>query len=374
MRFYLTILLFVSLLGSCIGGRAVRLSESTSVDKIEYATGFSVSRHDDFTEVSVRDPWDSTRMLQRYLLVDRHLKELPEGMGDGVVVRVPVDRLVLYTSVHASIVEMLGEADRVVGLCEVRYIDSEILKSRVEAGLVADLGEATAPNVEKIMDLESEAIISSPFKDAGYGPAEKLGIPIIEGADYMENHPLGRVEWIKFYGMLLGAESTADSIYRMTCREYNSLKELAANVKDRPTLIAERRYGGQWFVPGGASYNAVMYEDAGADYIFRDERVGGSLPLAFESVLDRGIDADMWILKYYNSEDMTYKALEAEYSPYANFNAFKSRQIYTCNTFKKPYYEDAPMHPHLILKDYISIFHPDLLPDYESRYFERMGE
>ncbi len=374
MRLLATILLSISLLGSCIGNRAVTISTPTSLDSIEYATGFTVSRHDSFTEVCVRDPWDSTRMLQRYLLVDRKLRKLPEGMGEGTVVRVPIERLVLYTSVHASIVELLHAEEQVVGVCEARYLDSKILKSRIESGLVADLGESTAPNIERIMDIESEAIISSPFKDAGYGPAEKLGIPIIEGADYMENHPLGRVEWIKFYGMLVGAEATADSIYRATCREYNSLKELTANVTHRPTLLTERKYGGQWFVPGGASYNAVMYGDAGADYIFSNDRTGGSVPLAFESVLDRGMHAEIWVLKYYGTTDLTYRDLEEEYAPYANFDPFKERNIYVCNSFKRPYYEDAPMHPHLILKDYIYIFHPYLLPDYEPQYFEKMRE
>ncbi len=374
MRFLLSIYIFATLLGSCIGNRAVSISEPIAVDTIKYATGFSISRYDDFTEVIVRDPWDSTRMLQRYLLVDRSLERLPRGMGEGSVVRIPIERLVAHTSVHASIVELLAQQDRIVGLCEVKYIDSKILKSRVADGSVLDLGEATAPNVELIMDLETEAIITSPFKDAGYGPTEKLGIPIIEGADYMENHPLGRVEWIRFYGMLVGAEQAADSIFAATCREYNSLKGLTADVKDRPTLITERKYGGQWFVPGGGSYNAVMYEDAGADYIFKDVEQGGSVPLSFESVLDRGIHADIWLMKYYNHEDMSYRDLASEYSPYANFDAFKSRQIYACNSYKVPYYEDVPMHPHLILMDYISIFHPDLLPDYTPQYYFRMEE
>ncbi len=374
MRFFFIISLVTSLLGSCIGNQAVTISQSSSVDSIEYATGFSINRHDDFTEVNIRDPWDSTRMLQRYLLVDRDLKELPAGMGEGTVVRVPIDNIVIYSSVHASIIELLQEQDRVIGLCEVKYIDSEKLKSRLEKGLVADIGEATAPNIEKIMEIETEAIVASPFKDAGYGPAEKLGIPIIQGADYMERDPLGRVEWIKFYGMLVGAEQVADSIFRTTCYEYNKLKTLTKDVKTRPTLIAERKYGGQWFVPGGESYNAVIYSDAGADYIFKDELSEGTVPLAFESVLDRGIHADMWVMKYYNESDMNYADLAAEYAPYANFDAFKSRQIYACNTYKVLYYEDAPMHPHLILKDYIHIFHPEILPDYTPRYFFPLKE
>lgn len=352
----------------------MNLSEALSTDSIEYARGFTMSRHDEFTEVNIRNPWDTTQMLQRYLLVDRKMEKLPEGMGQGCVVRVPIEKLVIYSSVHASIVELLHQEERIVGLCEVKYIDSHRLKQRVAEGDVADLGEATSPNIEKILDIGTEAIISSPFKDAGYGPAEKLEIPIIEGADYMENHPLGRVEWVKFYGALVGAEEVADSIFNSTCREYNDLKKLTTNISDRPTLITERKYGGQWFVAGGESYNAVMYTDAGADYIFKDLPSGGSVPMSFESVLDRGIDADIWILKYYNQKELSYSELKAEYAPYANFGAFKNRQIYTCNSFDKPYYEDAPMHPHLILRDYIYIFHPELLPDHTPKYFLRMTE
>ncbi len=364
------IALSLSLLSSCLGNRAVTLSEPNSVDSIHYASGFTIARHDDFTEVSVRDPWDSTRLLQRYLLVDRSLKETPEGMGTGTIVKVPIDNIVVYTSVHASIVELLGSEERVAGLCEVKYIDSKALQARLSAGEIADLGESTAPNIERMMSIGSEVIISSPFKDSGYGPAEKLGIPIIEGADYMENHPLGRVEWIKFYGLLLGAEQRADSIFRNTCREYNELKELAAGVESRPTVLSERKYGSQWFVPSGDSYNAVLYADAGADYIFADRSEGGgSIPMAFESVLDQGIHADIWVMKYYNAVDMSYADLRAEYAPYANFDAFAHRRIFACNSFSSTYYEDVPMHPQLILRDYIFIFHPELLPNYEPKYF-----
>ncbi len=341
---------------------------------IDYAKGFTISRHDLFTEVSVRDPWDTTRLLQRYLLVDRSLEQLPEGMGVGTVVRTPLDKLVVYTSVHASIIELLQSEERVAGLCEVKYIESESLRARVESGDIADIGESTAPNIEKIMDIGCEAIITSPFKDAGYGPAEKLGIPLIEGADYMEQHPLGRVEWIKFYGMLVGKEEMADSVYRATCKEYNSLKELTSDIEHRPTMIAEKRYGGQWFVPAGDSCVGVLYADAGADYIFKESQGGGSIPLAFESVLDRGIHADIWLIKYYNSVNLRYRDLEEEYTPYSNFDAFKSRKIYACNSFNCSYYEDSPMHPQLILKDLIGVFHPELLTDYTPRYFIRMQE
>lgn len=364
------------MLASCNGGnRALPLSFGDSTkDSITYAKGFSISRYKNFTQVDLRDPWDTTRLLQRYLLVDRELESMPKEMPEGTVVKVPIKKAVVYTSVHASIIELLNRTESIIGACEVRYIDSKIIKERVEQGLVTDLGEATAPNIEKIIDIEADAIICSPFKDAGYGPAEKIGIPIVEGADYMENHPLGRVEWIRFYGMLFGAEAVADSIFNSTCKEYLALKELTEGVTERPTVLAERKYGGQWFVPGGASYNAILFKDAGADYIFASDSLSGSVPLSFESVLDRGIHADIWVLKYNNSaKNMSYRDLEAEYKPYSNFDAFKNRRVFGANTGIVSYYEDAPMHPHLILKDYIYIFHPELLEEgYKPAYFSAL--
>ncbi len=375
INFSSLIIIFCSLLSSCLGNRAVSLSKPSSIDSIHYASGFTIARHDDFIEVNVRDPWDSTRLLQRYLLVDRTLEHTPQGMGAGTIVKIPVDNIVVYTSVHASIVELLGMQERIAGLCEVKYIESSELQQRISDGKIANLGESTAPNIERMIDIGSEVIISTPFKDCSYGPAEKLGIPIIEGADYMENHPLGRTEWIKFYGLLLGAEQRADSIFTTTCREYNALKKLTEGVTHKPTMIAERKYGSLWFVPSGDSYSGVIYADAGANYIFADRKIGGgSIPMSFESVLDHGIDADVWVIKYYNAKQMSYSDLKAEYAPYANFGAYKNRQIYACNSFSSTYYEDIPMHPHLILKDLIYIFHPNLLPDYTPKYFFRMEE
>ncbi len=340
---------------------------------MHFARGIEITHFCDYTRVEIRNPWDTTRLMRRYLLVSRDLEELPRGMGGGEVVRVPVQRVSLYSSVHASIVEMLGCEDAIAGLCEVQYIDSELLQSRIRSGRIANLGESTSPSIEKILDIGSEVIISSPFKDAGYGTAEKLGIPIIEGADYMVAHPLGRVEWIKFYGMLLGADSLASAICEQTSREYLSLRELARSVERRPTVFSDTKYGGSWFVAGGDSYSAVLYEDAGAEYIFAGLSGSGSVQMSFEEVFDCAIHADFWLIKYYGKEDMSYPALRSEFEPYANFDAFKSQRVYGCNTSRVKYYEQTPMHPHHLLRNLIHIFHPEILPDYTPQFFSPLG-
>ena len=352
-------------------GKQTSSKEALSSDSIQYAQGFTVQRFDTYIMVEVRDPWDSTRLLQRYLLVDR-TKSVPGGLPKGTIVKVPVKDIVIYTSVHAAIIDQLHETDKVIGVCEPRYMDTPAIQEGIQAGRIADLGEATSPNIEKMIEIGAELVIASPFQNSSYGPVEKIGIPIIEGADYMEAFPLGRTEWIRFYGLLFGKEEMADSIFKETEQAYLSLKDLTANIDNRPTVLSEKKFGSSWYVPSGDSYMAHLIEDAGADYMFKDLPGAGSTPLAFETVFDKAIHADIWLVKYNQSSEMTYNDLRSEYTPYENFDAFKKQRIYTCNTGAVPYYEEFPIHPEYLLKDLIWIFHPELVFGYSPRYFREM--
>ena len=371
MKLYLFIWFAFWMVACTPSGKQTSSKEALSSDSIQYAQGFTVQRFDTYIMVDVRDPWDSTRLLQRYLLVDR-TKSVPGGLPKGTIVKVPVKDIVIYTSVHAAIIDQLHETDKVIGVCEPRYMDTPAIQEGIQAGRIADLGEATSPNIEKMIEIGAELVIASPFQNSSYGPVEKIGIPIIEGADYMEAFPLGRTEWIRFYGLLFGKEEMADSIFKETEQAYLSLKDLTANIDNRPTVLSEKKFGSSWYVPSGDSYMAHLIEDAGADYMFKDLPGAGSTPLAFETVFDKAIHADIWLVKYNQSSEMTYKDLRSEYTPYENFDAFKKKRIYTCNTGAVPYYEEFPIHPEYLLKDLIWIFHPELVFGYSPRYFREM--
>lgn len=371
MRIMISIWLVFWMMACSPSGKQASSPDAISSDRIQYAQGFTIRHFEDYTMVEVRDPWDSTRLLQRYLLVDRD-KPAPRDLMKGTIVKVPVKNIVVYTSVHAAIIDQLQEADKIIGVCEPRYMDTPSIQEGLKAGKIADLGEATAPNVEKMIEIGAELVVASPFQNSSYGPVEKIGIPIIEGADYMEFLPLGRTEWIRFYGLLFGKSRMADSLFKETERAYLSLKELTAHVDKRPSVLSEKKYGSSWYVPAGDSYMAHLFADAGADYIFKDLPGAGSTPLAFETVLDKAIHADLWILKYNQATEMTYNDLRSEYAPYGNFDAFRNRRIYACNTGVIPYYEEFPLHPDYLLKDLIWVFHPELLPEYSPRYFHKM--
>ena len=363
------IALFGLLLSSCGGRQSGVKPEMQAADTIRYARNLHIEYYDDYVSVRIRDPWDTLRQRQHYVLVDRK-RELPAGLPqDGIVIRVPVEKAVIYTSVHTAIAEELGALDHVCGICEPEYITSPVVLQRIAEGCIADLGVSTSPNVEGIIDLGTEMIIASPFENSGYGSAEKLGIPIVEAADYMENHPLGRTEWVLFYGLLFGKREAAEQVFASTETHYNELKALAARVTQRPTVLLERRYGNSWAVPAGESYIGVMHADAGADYVFRYLPGAKSVHLTFESVFDQAGDADFWFLKYDTRAPFTYALLAKEYEPYANFRPWKEHRIFACNTITSTYYDDITLHPDRVLEDLIAIYHPDLLPGHVQRYY-----
>jgi iron complex transport system substrate-binding protein len=339
--------------------------------EVRYATGYTVKRHADYTEVNVRDPWDTLKYLQRYVLIQRE-KPVPTLLPEGTVVKVPLRKVAVAAAVHCSILEMLGLGETITGVCESRYIRIEAIHQGIKEGKIIDIGEAAAPDVERFVELAPDAMITSPLNNSPYGGLDKTGIPQIKCVDYMEASPLGRAEWIRFLGLFTGKEHVADSIFNVIVAEYEAALKLTLNVANHPTVITEKRYGSTWWVAGGKSYIANMFRDAAVDYYWYDDNHTGSLPLSFETVFENAHNADYWLIRYNQNKDMTYSDLQNEYMPYSRFAAYQNRRIFACNTAKVAYYEEVAARPDYLLKDFIKIFHPQLLPNYELRYYKPM--
>ncbi len=363
----LCFLLSVLALGSaqsCADGPSVPHSGS-----MRYARNLFIDRRDGYSLVTLLDPWDTSTVRRIYCLLQENAR-VPQDIPQCTVIRVPVKRAAIYSSVHASIAAQLGAADRIAAVCEPEYITSAEVLKRMADGLTVSIGPAVSPDIERIMDVDADVIIAPPFENAGFGASEKLGIPIVEAAEYMENDPLGCTEWIRFYGILFGREAQADSLFGATCFAYDSLKALIPRSGERPSLLLELKYGSGWTVPSGGSYIGKLNLDAGFDYAFSHLEGTNSVPLTFEQVYDIACDADVWTFKYASDHPVTYDELESQYSPYSRFKAFRSRNIFACNTLLTTYYDDIDIHPDYILADLISISHPDILPGYERRYFQ----
>lgn len=375
IKHYFVIQFIILILVGCNNHRPTGSDNNPQQEEytIHYAKGFQVKKHGDYTEVSVINPWDSTQLLQKYILVDK-TKELPANLPKGTVVRVPLDKVVAYNTIHCSTFDELQTVNIVKGVCEPEYIKVQKVLDGIKTGKIEVLGSASDPDIEKVIMLSPEAIFASPISGQTYGNITKTKVPIIETPDYTEPHPLGRAEWIRFYSLFVGKEQFADSLYDITIKKYNEIKELVANKENSPTVLTDTRYMGAWNMPGGKSYMANMLSDAGAKYPWSDDKSATFLPLSFEAVLDKAGNANVWLIRYYADTDMTYKSLAKEYKPYSYFEAFKKKNIWGCNTMYSPYYEDLPIHPEYILKDFATIFHPDLFPGYTPKYYKKIGE
>jgi len=346
-------------------------SDNPIADSIFYAKGFQIETYTGCTLATIRNPWNNRLVLQRYVLVPKS-DTLPKNLPDGILIRTPLARTVCYGSVQCVFLSELNVLQTLAGVCEPQYINIPYVRENVRNGKIADLGQAANPDLEKIMLIQPEALFTAPIDNSGYGQAVKLKIPMIECVDYMESTPLGRAEWIRFFALFFDKREIADSLFKETVSRYNELVRLTANVEKRPSVFMETIYSGIWYQPGGNSYVAHLLSDAGADYLWKKDTNTGSIALSFETVLAKAEKADYWLIKDNNPEDMTYNKLIQENSNYALFDAHKKRNIYLCNTGKVSYYEDLPIHPDGILKDMVRIFHPDLLPDFQLRYYKKI--
>ncbi|MEG1162475.1 ABC transporter substrate-binding protein [Bacteroides sp.] len=375
MKHLLIIVMSVLILSACGGKSKDSLADTGGIPiDLRYATNLSLTEYDDYAVAKLRNPWDTTKVLHTYVLVDKK-QPLPAVLPKGTVVRTPVTKAVVYSSVHCSLLQQLGAIGNIGGVCDLKYIKIKEIQDGCRDGKIVDTGDGMSPDIEKIIDLHPDAILLSPFENSGgYGRIEKLNIPIIECADYMETSPLGRAEWMRFYGMLFGRKQEAETLFTQVEKEYLTLRELANNAPDAPTVISELKSSSAWYVPGGKSTTAGFYADAGGCYLFADDTHSGSVALAFETVFDKGHNADIWLIKYNQPSDKTYSEIEKEYAPYAGFRPFKERAIYGCNTGKVSFYEDYPFHPEWLLKDLIKIFHPSLLTYYDLKYFTKLAD
>lgn len=372
MRSFFThsLLLILSIIALSACQRSATAGKEGSDDgKLEYAELLRISEHDGYTEVSVGAPADSAKGgSERYILVERD-KPLPAGLPkDAKVIRVPLQRMVVYATPHMAALESLGGGEAIAGVADGAYVTRGSTAGRLKSGAVIDVGSSMSPSTEKIMALTPDALMVSLYDGADYRSVDRLGIPLIGMMDQLERHPLGRAEWIRFIGRLVGRGEAADREFEMVKSNYLKLAGEVADEGAHPKVLTETMYEGVWYVPGGASYQARMLQDAGGSYPWSDNGDAGSLNLTYEQVLERAGDADVWLIKGFGPGTMA-SVIGAD-SRYSRFRPAVTGNIYYCDSSESPIFEESPFHPELLLKEYIMIFSGDTTRS--LRYFSRL--
>lgn len=370
---YAAILSVPLIIGGC-GDRVAHAGDCFNGDTIalQYSRLLQIVECDSFTIADIKNPWGSG-LLHRYVLVPRN-SPLPCKMPGGTVLRTPLENMLLFSTVHTHLMGTLGVPSSIGGVCDSRYMLSSFIHERIADGAVKECGSSLNVDVERVVQLAPSAILVLPFENGGYGKIENLPYPIVECAEYMENSPLAAAEWVRFYGRLVGRSAVADSLFSVVCKNVEELRSLVVTVEERPSLMCELKSSSAWYVPAGESTMGQMYKMAGVDYLFAHCAGSGSVPLSFETVLSRAANADVWLMKYNSVTEKSYSSLLADFAGYAHFKPFKERKIYTCNTGRKPFFEETPFRPDILLRELIAIFYPQLLPSYELRYYEKMQE
>ena len=358
---------------ACSTDEASRDNDSNSaLEPGRYATLFQVTTYKGHPLLKLPDPWHAGKPPQRILLVPRHKerpRELPE---DILVISTPVKRVTVMSGTHIAFLDQLGAIDKIAGVGRFGLIKNQQLNKRIEAGKVREIGTSGAYKQEQLLAVDPQVAFMTPYQDQSVQNLRQIGIPVIPVADYLEKHPLGRAEWLRFMSYFFHKQEQADSIFHSTAENYRTLSRRYDTIQHKPSIFSGKPYGGIWYQPGGKSYMAQLLEDAGANYLWSGKEAAGGLPLDFETVYAKAAEADFWRLVVKSSHPYTYDRLLEEDPRYADFKAFTQKQVIVCNVADALYYEVAPTRPDVVLADLIHLLHPGALPNHEPVYYKRM--
>nr|WP_315211627.1 ABC transporter substrate-binding protein [uncultured Flavobacterium sp.] len=380
MKFSIRLILFILSFSTFVGCKKsenLTVKESSNTENaIEYASGFSINKYEGYSVVTVSNPWPEANKNFTYILKEKN-GSIPDSLKKFTIISVPLKSIVVTSTTIIPFLEMLGVEKSLVGFPHTDYISSEKTRKLIDAGTVKNIGQNEKLNMEQLIELEPNLIVT--FGIDNNNPMidnlQKSGLNVLIQADWMEQTPLGKAEWIKLYGALFGKEKEAKTLFDGIVKNYNDAIELVANKKPTATVLYGAMYQDQWYVARGNSWVAQFMKDAKANYLWSNVAGTGSLSMPFEKILEKAKTAKYWIAtgSFKNSAEF-----ENSNPHYSQFDASKSKNVYTFEsklgaTGGTIYYELAASRPDLVLKDYIKIFHPELLPNYTFTFAQKIN-
>ncbi len=354
---------FVLLLASC---------PAASVE-IKHATNLDIEKSGSSYVVTIKKPYYGADRPSVLILVPKGERERPIS-SDVAVVEIPLGRIVAGSTPAVACLQALDAMDLLVGLAGGKYVYTDSIRSMDLPEVASDGGMSRALDRELLLALSPDAFLTYLYGDEERRDVDFLsscGVPVLFMAEYLEDSPLGRAEWIKFIGILVGKEKEAEDIFDMVSRRYGELEALGSEIEVRPGMISGAPFGGTWYVPRGDSWPVMLFKAAGGRYLWEDLEGAGTAPLDLEAVLARAVSADVWL----NCGTWrSLKDVEASGLPARSFPPFVSGRIFN-NDLRvndqggNDFYQSGVIRPDLILADLLWILHPSLLPDHEPVYY-----
>jgi iron complex transport system substrate-binding protein len=370
------VLLFALFSIGCKQKKELSIAKTATVNnEIKYAKGLEIYRYNGYSLMKITQPWPGAKENLIYVLQEKN-GIIPDSIKQFTTIQIPVKSIVVTSTTHIPSLEMLGVEATLVGFPNTDYISSEKTRKRIDAGKVREVGKNENLNTEVLIDMEPDVIVgfgltnSNPSLDI----LQKSGLKVMFNGDWTEQSPLGKAEWIKFFGALYGLNSKANSVFNEIEKEYSATLALAKKATRKPTVLSGSMFQDQWYVPQGESWASLFLKDAQADYLWNDTKGTGSASLPFEVILEKAQQAEFWIAP---GDFSSLKQMNESNPHYKQFESFKNKKVYSYALNKGAkggilYFEWSPTRPDWVLKDLIKIFHPELVPDHSLFFFQKL--
>lgn len=359
-------LLFMVVVAGC--HRPERVPAGDIFPRQRFAQWFSMKKLPDVTLVTVINPFDSATPAARMVLYPRQ-KKAPDGYPGYTPVPVPLRRIACTSSTAITFADKCGHVGAVVSVSDAAFVFNPVVREKLSSGAVTEVAQGTAIWYEKLSLSAPEAIFVSMFDGQELNRIRDLGIVVIPFADYLENTPLGRAEWIKFMGAFFGETEKSDMLFDTIAARYGRITALASTATEKPVIFDGLPIEGSWYVSGGESYMAAMYRDAGASYLWAGEPGTASIVMAYEKVFAQASGAPFWRMVVNMPGSFTRERLLALDERYGLFQAVRSGGVIWSNAAHCPLFEQGVAEPDVVLSDLVSHLHPHLLPGYVPRYY-----
>ena len=363
----------------CMGGCKDKPTQQTEQHLqqawITYAQGFTLTAYDDLYVVRITQPWVGAQDHFTYVLKRAHA-HVPDSLQQFTQIQIPIQTIACTSTTHIPALAVLDEVPTLTGFAGLDYISTEIVRNRIEEGQIRELGQNETLDVEAIVDIEPTVLMVFAMDSGNKAlqTIEQAGIPVLYNGDWTEQHPLGKAEWIKLFGVLFDKEKEANQFFDQIVANYMATVKLVQAVQEQPTVLSGVMFGDTWYLPEGNSWAAVYFKEAKANYLWKETKGVASLALSFEQVLEKGQQADFWINPgHYES----LQDLAAANPHYKEFDAFKNKKVYSFAPTKGQtggtlFYEWGPLRPDWVLKDLLWVLHPEVVPAYQPHFYRQL--
>lgn len=344
--------LAVVIVAGCLGQHEVKTS------KMKYAKLFSIEKHDGYVVV--------TDSEGRKIVLWKDKK--PDVEAD-LFVRIPVKRVVVLSTTHVAYLKAINCSDAIAGVISVKKWYFEDIKEKIENGEIVEVGKARSPDYEKILALKPDVVfVHAKFVGSDViKKFESLGIPYVACDAWLEEHPLGRLEWVKFFAAFFDREEEAEKYFNSVESRILEIQN-AVGKEEKVKVVYALVLKGKVMVPGGQSYHAKLVEIAGGDYVFKDLNSTRYVQVNTEELINRAANADVYIAIYMGKPVNSKKDLIEEVPGLAETKPFKEDRVYAM----QPWIWQHIHRMDEIVEDLAAILHPELFPQHELTMFKKV--